>query len=274
MDLPPLLKLPVELRHLIYSYAIDEQQWFAPDSKQIETLPLGQNRYGQRHFRENRNGTLVQRQKAFLTTNTSDPNKAQLTCAHPVSRVNKQFRVEVSEFLRTLSMPIATKVRDFNFSHVQHFLFNLGGVYQDAFKLLHDGSSDRRLTIELQGPYTTSCMENLHRWIEYVDTFVGSERLAELGALYKIIDSDCPKHAANPSMVLPLFGHCDDDLHRRVPITVLKDVLEYHGSLAPGGGEIEVHKIMRTVYCWLALDWMYKQEHVDILTAVWRRVWS
>ena len=274
INLPPILKLPVELRYLIYSFATDEQQWFAPASQQIQPLPLGQNRFGQRHFRDNSDAGLFQRHKAFLTTNTSDPLKAQLTCAHPLARVNKQLRVEVSEFLRTSSMPIVARVRDFHFSHVQHFLSTLEEVHQNSFKLRHNGSPDRKLIIELQGPYTTSCMENLQCWIEYIDAFVGSEKRAELSALYKIIDSDDPKHTINPSMDLPLSRHFDDDLHRRIPITVLKDVLEYHDKLAPGGGEVEVHKVMRTLYCWLGLDWMFQQEHMDILKAVWIRFGS
>lgn len=163
MDLPPILKLPAELRYQVYSYATEEQQWFAPESERIQPLQLGLNRFGQRHFRNNSDGALFPRQKAFLTTNTSDPNKAQLTCAHPIARVNKQLRVEMSGFLRTSSLPIVSRVRDFDFSHVQHFLSTLEDVRQDKFKLRHNGSPDRKLTIELQGPYTTSCIENLQR---------------------------------------------------------------------------------------------------------------
>lgn len=165
-------------------------------------------------------------------------------------------------------MPVVSRVRDFDFSHVQHFLSTLEEAHQGPFKLRRDGISERRLTIELQGQYTTSCMKNLHRWIEYVDAFVGPEKRAELCTLYKTIDSDDLKHTVIPLMDLPLSRHFDDDLHRRVPITVLKDVLRYHDSLAPGGGEVEVHKLMRTLYCCLASDWMYQKEHVFILRAV------
>jgi hypothetical protein len=271
MDLPPLLRLPVELRYLIYSYATDEQKWFAPESEQVQPLSLGQNRFDQRHFRDNGDGALFQQHKAFLTTNTSDAKKPQLTCAHPTARVNKQLRIELSEFLRTSSMPIVSRVRDFDFSHVHQFLSTLEDVHQDKFKLRHNGSPDRKLTIELQGQYTTTCMGNLQRWIEYVDGFVGPDKLAELASLYKPIDSDHPKRVAAPLIIDPLSRHFDDDFHRRIPITVLKDILEYHDGLAPGGGEIEVHKIMRTLYCWLGSDWMFQQDHVDILKAVWIR---
>lgn len=149
MDLPPILKLPVELRYMIYSYATDEQQWFAPESEQSQPLPLGQNRFGRRHFRDNSNGALFPRHKAFLTSNRSDPDKAQLTCIHPLARANKQLCIELSEFPRTSSMPIVSRVRDFDFSHVQHFLSTLEEVHQDRFKLRHNGSPDRKLTIEL-----------------------------------------------------------------------------------------------------------------------------
>jgi hypothetical protein len=274
MDPPPILKLPVELRYLIYSYASAEKQWFAPESEQIQPLPLGQNRFGQRHFRDNSDGALFQRHKAFLTTNMSDLNKPQLTCAHPIARVNKQLRVELSGFLRTSSMPIVSRVRGFDFSHVQHFLSTLEEVHQDKFKLRHNGSPDRKLTIELQGQYTTSCMKNLQRWIEYVDGFIGPGKLAELSSLYKTIDSDHSELMAAPLGIAVRSRHFDDDFHRRIPITVLKDVLEYRDSLAPGGGEIEVHKVVRTLYCWLGSDWMFQQDHVDILKAVWIRFGS
>ena len=271
MDLPAILKLPVELRYLIYSYATGEQQWFAPESEQVQPLPLGQNRFGQRHFRDNNDGALFQRHKAFLTTNTSDPHKAQLTCAHPIARVNKQLRVELSEFLRTSSVPVVSRVRDLDFSHVQHFLSTLKEVHQDKFKLKPNGSPDRKLTIELQGPYTMFCMENLQRWIEYVNGFLGPEKRAELASLYKTVEDEQPKRIAAPLVIDPLSRHVDDDFYWRIPVTVLKDVLEYHDSLAPGGGEIEVHKLMRTLYCWLGSDWMFRQEHVNIMRAVWIR---
>lgn len=171
-------------------------------------------------------------------------------------------------------MPVVSRVREFDFSRIRHFLSTLEEVHQDTFMLRDDGSPDRKLTIELQGPYTTSCMANLQRWIEYVDVFVGPEKKAELSTLYKTIDSDDLKRAVTPWTTPPQCRHFDDDLHRRIPITVLKDVLEYHDSLAPGGGEIEVHKLMRTLYCWLAMDWIFQQEHVDILRAVWIRFGS
>lgn len=117
-------------------------------------------------------------------------------------------------------------------------------------------------------------MENLQRWIQYVDRFVGSEKRAELASLYKTIDSDHSKRVTVPLVIAPTSRHFDDDLHRRIPITVLNDVLAYHDTLALGGGEIEVHKVMRTLYCWLDSDWMFQQDHLDIMRAVWIRFGS
>lgn len=256
MDLPPMLKLPVELRYLIYLYATDEQQWFAPDSKLLEPLTLGQNRFGQRHFRDTNDRTLFHRQRAFLTTNTSDSHKAQLTCAHPLARVNKQLRLELSEFLRTSSMPIVSRARDFDFSHVQHFLSTLEVVHQDTFKVRHDGTSGWNLIIELQGPYTRSSMENLRRWIEYINAFTGSEKGAEFCALYKAIEIDGPNRAEIIVIVLPPSRYHDAGLYRCLPIAALKEVREYRANIAPGSGRIEVNKIVAVLTAWLKQYWV------------------
>ena len=255
-DLPPILELPVELRYLIYFYATDEQQWFAPESKLLEPLPLGQNRFGQRHFRDTSNRTLFHRHRAFLTTNASDPHQAQLTCAHPLARVNKQFRIESSEFLRTSAMPIVSRVRDLDFSHVRHFLSTLEVVHQDAFKVQHDGTSGRNLITELQGPYTKSSMENLHRWIEYVNAFTGSEERAEFCALYKAIEIDGPNRAEIIVIVLPPSRYHDAALYRCLPIAALKEVREYRANIAPGSGRIEVNKIVAVLTAWLNQYWV------------------
>lgn len=256
MELPPILKLPVELRYQIYTYATDEQQWFAPESERIRPLPLGRNRFGQRHFRDTSNATLSERHKAFLTTNTSDLHKARLTCAHPIARVNKQLRLEMSDFLRTSSMPIVTRVRDFDFSHVQHFLSTSEEAHQNTFKVRHDGTSGRYLIIELQAPYTTSSTENLRRWIEYVEFFVGPEKRAELSALYKTIDVDNPMRAAITMIVLPQSPFHDADLYRCLPITAVEDAQKYCDKIKPGVGRIEVNKIVATLTAWLDLYWV------------------
>jgi hypothetical protein len=256
MDLPPILKLPVELRYLIYSFATDEQQWFTPDSKQIKPFPLGQNRFGQRHFRDNSDAGLFQRHRAFLTTNTSDPNKAQLTCAHPLARVNRSLRVEVSEFLRTSSMPVVARVRDFDFSHVQCFLSTLEEVQQDTFKVRHDSTSGRSLTIELQAPYKPSRLDNLRSWINFIDAFVGSEKKAEFCALYKTVDIDNPMRTAITTIVLPPSKYFDADLFEYLPIAALKDVEKDRARIAPGGARIELNKIVATLTTWLEVHWV------------------
>jgi len=93
MDLPHILKLPVELRNIIYSYALDEQEWLPPDFKQAKSLSFSQNRLGQRHFRNTTNDFLYQRQEAFLKSVARDTHKPQLTCVHPPPQVNNQMRL-------------------------------------------------------------------------------------------------------------------------------------------------------------------------------------
>jgi hypothetical protein len=128
MDSPPILGLPVEIRYPIYSYATDQQEWLAPESERIQPLALDRNRFGQRHFHDNSDDALFPRRKAFLITNTSDPHEPQPTCARSTARVNNHLRVELSESLRTSSMPGVSRVRDFDFSHLEHYLSTLEEV--------------------------------------------------------------------------------------------------------------------------------------------------
>lgn len=250
-NISPFLRLPVELRYIIYSFATDEPEWFTPDPKEAALLSMNANYDPRRRFaRRPHNQRLFQQQRAFLTTDSHEP---QLTCAHPLSRANRQLRAESSTFLRTASIPVVSRVRDLNFAHVQRFLSALEEVHQHAFQVGHDGVAARKLTIELQGPYTASCISNLQRWIDFVHVFIGPEKRAELFAFYKTISVDGPKPVAVFLPLMPARGGKlmrtgNEDLCTRVPIPVMLDVLEYYGSIAPGGGEIELDKIARTLH--------------------------
>lgn len=123
-------------------------------------------------------------------------------------------------------MPIVARVRDFDFSQVHHFLSTLEKVHQDTFKVQHDGTSARKFFIELQGPYTTSSMENLQRWTQYVDLFVGPENGAELSALYKAVETVGPNREAITAIVLP-SSQFHAAIHRCFPIAALQEVQEY-----------------------------------------------
>jgi len=258
MDTPPILRLPVTLRQKIYHYATERERWpdRNPDGRRCSRLAV-----------------LEPQRRALLTSDRTNLDRPQLIYSHPLSQVSKRVRTEFSDWICTAStIPVVSVVRDLDFSHVQHFLSTLEEAHQDAFKLRYDGSSDRRLTIELQGPYTKGSRDNVRGWIDYVDAFVGPEKQAELGALYKTIDIDDPKPAPITIIVLPLSQHYDGDVYRRVPVAVLKYVHECYNDIAPGGGEIEAHKIMRTLYCWVALDWAFEPDHGDTLSAVKRMI--
>lgn len=153
-------------------------------------------------------------------------------------------------------MPIVSRVRDFDFSHVRHFLSTLEVVYQDAFKVQHDGISGRYLIIELHEPYTKSSMENLHRWIAYVNAFTVSEARAEFCALYKAIEIDGPNRAEVIVIILPPSRYHDVALYRCLPIAALKEIREYRANIAPGSGRIEVSKIVAVLTAWLTQYWV------------------
>jgi hypothetical protein len=153
-------------------------------------------------------------------------------------------------------MSVVTRVTGLDFQHVIHYLSSLGERQRNAMRVREDGNSGMRLTIELQGPYTTSSMENLRRWIDYVDAFVGSERLAELGACYKTIDREGLDHKAVIVIVIWPSQNYDPELNRCIPASLLDDVREYHESVARGGGEVDLEKILAALYCCWRLDWM------------------
>jgi hypothetical protein len=153
-------------------------------------------------------------------------------------------------------MSVVTRVTGLDFQHVIHYLSSLGERQRNAMRVREDGNSGMRLTIELQGPYTTSSMENLRRWIDYVDAFVGSERLAELAACYKTIDREGLDHKAVIVIVIRPSQTYDPELDRCIPASLLVNVREYHESVARGSGEVDLEKILAALYCCWRLDWM------------------
>lgn len=242
-DAPPILKLPVELRHIVYSYATDHEPWPALNSN---------DRPGSRL------ATFAPRQIAFLTTDRNEMGEPHLICAHQLSQLSKAVRADFYTWLRTASMTmsVVTRVTGLDFQHVSHFLSSLEKHRENAMRVRPDGTSDMRLTIELQGPYTTASMDNLRCWIECVDAFVGSERRAELAAFYKTIDRDGLDHKAVTVIVVRPNQPYDAELDRCIPVSVLNDVREYHDRIAPGGGEVDLAKILAALYCCWRLDWM------------------
>jgi hypothetical protein len=153
-------------------------------------------------------------------------------------------------------MSVVTRVTGLDFQHVSHFLSSLGKQQKDAIRVRPDGTSDMRLTIELQGPYIKSSMENLHRWIEYVALFVEPERGAELSALYKTIDTDGPNRTAITWIALPQHQYHDTEIYKCLPMVAVKDAREYRDRMAPGVGRIEVNKIVATLAAYLVLYWL------------------
>lgn len=212
MDEFLLLRLPLELRELIYSHTIS----------QPETQMVG--------LREGSRRTHKQTQRAFLTAKQLNSQEPYLICDHPLSRISRQVHREYSHVLRCFSpISIIARVHNLEFQHVTYFLLTLEGKSLDAFKVREDGTSDRKLIIELHGPYTNSCMENLPSWIDTVHPLAGPERRAELAILYKTI---------------PTPG---TDI--RAPVPLVLQLSNYHKRCSPGGGEIEAYKIPGDLLC-------------------------
>jgi hypothetical protein len=246
IDVPPILRLPVELRDIIYDYATTRPEW----------LPFYQKNSTPRPLKD-----LTPQPQAFLMVNSSDSDAPWLTY-HPLSRVSKQLRAELSTFLHTTSMPVMARVRNLDFSHVIHFLSGLEEDLQNAFKVGLDGNSKRKLTIELQGPYTVSCINTLPCWIEFVHSFVGPGKRAEIAALYKTV---------------PTFPDGESDRWSRVPIPAMMDVQQAIEHCAPGGGKIEADKTVQTLYCRFRAETSYHRPTWDDIVEVVRRkvvVWT
>jgi hypothetical protein len=228
-DVPPILRLPVEPRNVIYNYATAREDW--PAHLQGESVSKDSLK------------DLTPQPQALLMPNKSDFG-APLLMYYPLSRVNKQLRAELSTFIHTTSMPVVARVRNLDFSHVIHFLSALEKGAQDAFEVRLDGTSERRLSFELQGPYTASCMGGLRQWIEYVQSSVepGDRPGAELASLYKTVPTVFDENGGK----LP-----------RVSMTTLMDIIGYHGRCAPGSGRTEADKIMRACYYRFRVDYSF-----------------
>jgi hypothetical protein len=245
-DIPPMMRLPIELRNLIYEYATTRPEWLPPYQENFTPRPLKD---------------LPPQPQAFLMPNSSDFNAPWLMY-HPLSRVNKQLRAELSTFIHTTSMPVVARVHNLDFSHVIHFLSTLEEDRQNAFKVKHDGTSERKLTIELQGPYTASCLVTLPRWIEFVHSFAGPGKWAELTSLYKTV---------------PTFPDGESDRWSRVPIPAMMDVQQAIENCAPGGGKLEANKIVQTLYCRFRAETSYRRPTWDDIVEVVRSkvgVWT
>lgn len=130
--------------------------------------------------------------------------------------------------LASFARRVVATVHNLEFQHVTHFLKTLEGKSLDAFQVRQDGTSDRRLMIELHAPYTNSCMETLPIWIDTVHSLAGPGKRAELAILYKIA---------------PTPGY---DI--RAPAPLIVQLYDYHKQRGPGGGKIEAYKFLVTLY--------------------------
>jgi hypothetical protein len=233
-DVPPIMRLPVELRNIIYDYATTREDW--PTHRQGEWVSKGPL------------AALAPRQRAFFTNKSSDPEATQLIYSHALSQVNKQIRADFSEFVRASSIPVVARVQNLDFSRVIHFLSALEMDLQNAFKVGLNGNSKRKLTIELQGPYSLYPIQGLRTWGAQVQSFLGQGEKAELAALYKTVPE-------------PL----EEDEHYifRVHRMLVVYVHGCHEHCAPGGGRIEVGKVVQTLLCRYQTECRWRGQSCD-----------
>lgn len=127
------------------------------------------------------------RKRLLLVTDDNNEQKPRLMCTDPLSEVNRQLRAEFQHYLHAASVSNATvaRVRNFDFHNVLQFLSVPNEKPLNDFKLQSNGQFTRRLTVELHGFYTKSCMENLESWIDYINLLLGTDNTAELAIFYE-----------------------------------------------------------------------------------------
>lgn len=240
LNTPPLVRLPEELRDMIYSYITHQPPWpsegFIECSCDSSLEALHQCAVHRPKPAKGRLGyggplnKLVPSQPIYLTTSMMATNHFQLIYASPLSFANKQIREDFSRFLHTASLNVTAAVQDLDFRHVVHFLLTLSEPSREDFRVRLDGTSARKIVIQLHGPYTDSHLDNLDYWLQEIQTFAGPGKKSELAALYK----------TDPRSQLAI---CDQNAIN--PISRIQ--VDYPEHMAPGGGKVEGSKIRDTL---------------------------
>lgn len=248
---PSLLGLPVELRDIIYSHVIFQPPWPPEGFTRCSCHdPLGQVARCAAHCPNPLRGRLAyraplnkltQKRPVYLAPSKTTASEFQLLYSSPLSFANKQLREDFSRFLHTAPLNVVARAYDFDFRHIVQFLSRLGGTHQDDFRVRRDGTSARKLIIELHGPYTESYMDNMHQWLKQAHTFAGPEEEAELATLYRI-PMACPPMICDMDAINPLVK-VDANLNE---------------GMAPGGGKTEAGKIAFTINASDALHTHYR----------------
>lgn len=174
-ELPALLQLPQEIRDEIYKYILLEEEEIQHEARakysrrMTPSWSVRQPRY----------------QARIVCNRLKDGPDVQMSCPAALSEVNRQIRVEVSDFLENSKLSVVARVRNFDFDHVLRYLATPATrrtLTRHAVR--EDGTVPHRMVIELSGPYDDDGRANLQRWIEGVDGLMQG-RSEELGVLHK-----------------------------------------------------------------------------------------
>lgn len=212
----PFLRLPAEIREIIYQLvfysdkgiqlpistnAINRKKW--QDHYTRYRCPLSRSKTRQRAGAgvSNRESSAPGSDSIFITCRQLplvflSPN-GHLFSDTALARVNRQLGIEVVDHLYTVAMKVVTKVIDFNFDHIIHFMAELPAKQQAQFAVPFDGTYEKLLRIELREPYDEQHGQNLERWLQHIEETFGQD--GEIATAYNF---NWPKYKRNADFSL------------------------------------------------------------------------
>ena len=220
-SLPPLFRLPQELRDIIYSYVLFEEEILGMDDfrKHKDSRP------------EPRSLVLATKRYAAYIFEREDED-IRLTTKAPLGQVSRHLRVEISRFLESNDFRVVARVQNLSFDHVSRYLQRLslrGNLARHT--VCEDGRIPEPLMLELAGPYDQDCIASLNRWIKSVDELF-PDRNAELGALRKTVLNASPQNR----------------FQNRASPAIIRKAGAMHDEWKLGAGRWELEKVFFVLY--------------------------
>ncbi|CZT17615.1 uncharacterized protein RCC_03452 [Ramularia collo-cygni] len=250
MDQSHFLRLPAEIRELIYEYLLN--------SKTEMYLPTPKDPIKRRNWQENyrrvippRLSSTGSRQQAAIDdldweTKRVEPNFISFTCREkrtiflgedghafsnsPLACVNRQLRREVTGYLHLCAEEVIAQVLNFDFDNIIHYLASLPATQQAGFGVSRSGTYEKLLRIEICWPYDETCRANLERWLNYLGGFVGAD--GELAVVLKM----------NWSKLQFLTGKAELKLR-------MSELQLAHEGRSKGPAKLELYRLMCAFQC-------------------------
>lgn len=216
-DASALLRLPRELRDEIFAYVLLGQEEIS-----LKRCARLQPTHGE---------VWTVLDPRYQTQIAEDGSSCEFTAIArdkstpaPLGQVNRQLRIEVSEFLEHSGLPVVARVRNFDFEHVLHFLVTPDSKPRFlGYTVGEDGEvQSNRPMLELVGPYDEDWRANLERWVKGLERLF-PQRHGELAFSHK---------------TLPWNGHWGI----RTPPEIVREAwqLQQAWPLGVGGRELEL----------------------------------